>query len=348
LAGARQLAAEINRKRAAGIDVIAEKKRVQTTAAENTFGSAVLRFIEEHAKKHNRTWAATARMLGIVYSPKPTILPGSLCDVWGSRPLSDITDDDLFRLLEQCEKRGVPGWVSRRKGESPAVASLMHATLNKFFRWSIGRRLLRASPIERVQKPSTPRPRDRVLTDIEIGRFWAACGTLGEPFGPLCKILLLTGQRIGEVAGMTQSEFSSDGAVWTIPASRSKNKRTHVVPLPTMAQEILASVRRIAGKPGYIFTTTGRSPVSGFSKTKARLDVALGETPPWVLHDLRRTVATGMADLGTAPHIVEAVLNHVSGYRAGVAGVYNRAAYADEKRVALERWAAHIQTVVAS
>jgi integrase len=114
------------------------------------------------------------------------------------------------------------------------------------------------------------------------------------------------------------------------------------VPLSSVVNGVLAQVHHIDGALGYIFTTNGRTPVSGFSKMKSRLDAALGDVPPFVLHDLRRTCATGMAEVGIAPHIVEAVLNHVSGHSAGVAGVYNRAVYTDEKRAALERWARHI------
>lgn len=161
----------------------------------------------------------------------------------------------------------------------------------------------------------------------------------------LLKLLLLTGCRLNEVAGMTRTELSDDGATWNIPGSRTKNKRPHVVPLAHLAREPLNSVKPIAGEAGLVFTTTGRSPVSGWSKIKRRLDEAM-KIPPWRLHDLRRTTATGMAEIGIAPHIVEAALNHISGAKAGVAGTYNRAAYAEEKRAALERWALHVQGLV--
>lgn len=144
--------------------------------------------------------------------------------------------------------------------------------------------------------------------------------------------------------------------MWALPGERTKNRRPHIVPLPPAACDLLASVRVLAGKPGYVLTTTGRSPISGFSKIKRRLDAAMivaarkenddAAIPPWRLHDLRRTAATGMAEIGIAPHIVEAALNHISGAKAGVAGTYNRAAYAAEKKAALERWAAHVLGIV--
>ena len=138
---------------------------------------------------------------------------------------------------------------------------------------------------------------------------------------------------------MRKSELSDDRAIWTIPGTRTKNKLAHVVPLSPLASEILATVKPVEGD--FMFTTTGRSPVSGWSKLKARIDERAG-IRPWRLHDLRRTAATGMAEIGIPPHIVEAALNHVSGAKSGVAGTYNRAAYTNEKKAALERWAAHI------
>ena len=142
---------------------------------------------------------------------------------------------------------------------------------------------------------------------------------------------------------MRRDELSEDGSIWTIPGVRTKNHRAHVVPLPPLARSILATLEPVSSE--FAFSTTGRSPISGWARIKARLDDEM-QVPPWRLHDLRRTAATGMAEIGIAPHIVEAALNHVSGARAGVAGTYNRAAYAQEKRTALEVWAAHIGGIV--
>src|SRR5262249_49779687 len=154
-------------------------------------------------------------------------------------------------------------------------------------------------------------------------------------FGPMVKLLLLTGCRLREVSGMQRAELN--GATWTIPGSRTKNKRAHVVPLAPSVIKVIESAPVIEGCK-YVFSTNGRTPVSGFSKLKRRLDRAMGASS-WRLHDLRRTAATGMADIGIAPHVVEAALNHVSGAKASVAGIYNRAQYSDEKLDALRRWA---------
>jgi integrase len=129
-----------------------------------------------------------------------------------------------------------------------------------------------------------------------------------------------------------------------LPGSRTKNHKPHAIPLAPLAQEIIAGVPRI--ECPFVFTTDGRSPVSPGSKIKGRLDGLMGNPPHWRIHDLRRTAATGMAELGIAPHIVEAALNHISGAKAGVAGTYNRAAYLPERKAALERWAAHIAGLV--
>ena len=134
---------------------------------------------------------------------------------------------------------------------------------------------------------------------------------------------------------MRRSEISDDGEMWTIPGSRTKNHRPCVVPMTPLAKNLV-----VRGSADLVFTTNGTTPLSGWSRMKRRLDAAVGDG--WVLHDLRRTAATGMAEIGIAPHIIEAVLNHISGARAGVAGIYNRANYLPEKKAALARWAAHV------
>ncbi|MBR1276114.1 site-specific integrase [Bradyrhizobium sp. AUGA SZCCT0283] len=223
----------------------------------------------------------------------------------------------------------------------------MYAALSMMFAWLIQKRRLKQNPCVGVHRPEKPKARERVLTNDEIKKFWKATEKMSHPFGQLLKLLLLTGCRLNEVAGMRRSELSDEGQTWTIPGTRTKNKKTHIVPLPQMARDILASVKT---EGDLIFTTNGKTKVSGWSKTKRRLDAAM-KIKPWRLHDLRRTCATGMAEsppvgLGVAPHIVEACLNHISGAKAGVAGIYNLATYADEKTAALERWAEHVTNLL--
>lgn len=262
----------------------------------------------------------------------------------GEREIHTITRRDMTELFDAIVERG-----------SPITANRTFANTRAMFRWAKGAGYVAESPIDGMQMPAEENSRDRILDADEIALLWRATGDLGEPFGPLYRLLLLTGQRLREVAHMTESEIS--GNVWTIPGARAKNGEPHAVPLSRLAMETLKGVQRIAGKPGYIFTTNGEAPVSGFTKGKARLDKAMArlaaadagepvEIDPFVIHDLRRTAASGMAELRIAPHVCEAVLNHRSGTVSGVARVYNRHDYAEEKREALEAWANRIAAIV--
>ncbi len=355
LPAARQLAAEVHRRRALGHDVIADhaaaKHRHRSEVAEgaaNTFGALVRRFIDEHARPKTRRWRDTARLLGLRY-PKgegePSVIKGGLAERWADKPVREIDAHDVWSAIEKRV-----AWASRVSSDalmdpgSTRSRALLSA-LSTAFGWFAEHRLVDSNPCTSVHRPDAPRARDRVLSDPEIVKFWAACDeAVGEPFGQLLKLLLLTGSRLNEVTGMRRVELSEDGQTWTIPSGRTKNHRVHIVPLAPLARDILKSVKPIAGD--LVFTTTGgRTPVCVGSKIKNRLDAAMA-IPPWQLHDLRRSAATGMAELGIAPHIVEAALNHISGAKAGVAGTYNRAAYAPEKKIALERWAAHVQSLV--
>jgi integrase len=239
--------------------------------------------------------------------------------------------------------KGVPGLERRVDGPNESRAAAMFAALSKMFSWLVQQRRIGASPCVGVHRPPPPRSRDRVLTNSEIKAFWQAASLERSEFAAVLKLLLLLGQRLGEVRGMRCKELSEDGETWTIPSERTKNRRTHVVPLPPLARQIIDA----GGSGEFVFSTTGgRRPVAIGSRIKERLDTRMKTSAPWREHDLRRTCATGIAELGVQPHIVEAILNHVSGHRAGVAGIYNRAAYAAEKKAALELWAAHVERIV--
>jgi integrase len=185
-----------------------------------------------------------------------------------------------------------------------------------------------------------------VLTDDELKSFWRATEQLGFPFGRAFQLMALTGQRRGEVASMRWSQVNIDQAVWTIPAHVAKNGRAHEVPLSPATLEIIEALPRFVGSD-FVLTTTGTTPISGFGRAKDRLDFTM-ESDEWRLHDLRRTAASGMARIGVAPHVIEKVLNHVSGEISGVAAVYNRHGYDAEKREALERWAKHLSNLKSS
>ncbi|MDP5306379.1 tyrosine-type recombinase/integrase [Paracoccus spongiarum] len=259
-----------------------------------------------------------------------------IMDKWGDRDIHSITKRDVIDVLDGIVDRG-----------SPVTANRLRAHLNTLFNWAKGRDIIEVNAMDGVRPPAPEKPRNRVLTDDEIRLFWNACDGLGYPFGPIYRLLLLTGQRLREVAEMTWREI--DGDTWTLPEARSKNADEHTVPLSQDAQALLAGLPRIGGR--YVFTTTGNSPVSGFTRAKERVDKLMAEAsddpiPAFTIHDLRRTAATGMAGLRFPPHVVEAILNHRSGTRRGVAGVYNRHDYADEKRAALDAWARYVTQLV--
>jgi integrase len=215
--------------------------------------------------------------------------------------------------------------------------------------------VIQVSPCTLVSPPAPERSRDRVLDDHELRMVWRAADAEGWPFGPLIKLLLLTGQRVSEVGEMRWDEINKDQRLWTLPAERVKNGLRHEVPLSDPALAIIGTLPHIKTTKGYVFTTRRDAAVSGFSRTKDNLDATIagglpdGASPPdhWTFHDLRRTVASGMARLGIQLQVIEKILNHRSGSFRGIVGVYQRHSYSDEKRKALEVWAAFVQTVVA-
>jgi integrase len=228
--------------------------------------------------------------------------------------------------------------------------------LRTFFGWCVANDLVPADPTVGVHKPAKESPRDRVLTDDELRAFWQATETLrsnrkdGVDFGSLFRLLLLTAQRENEVAGMRWAEVDLQARTWMIPGARTKNGKPHTVHLSGLAMEVLAQVPQ-AADADLLFSGTGTTAASGFSRAKARLDSALpaalgAEPDAWVLHDLRRTATTGMARLGIAPHVADRVLNHTAGTIRGVAAIYNRFEYLDERKAALEAWGRFVETLV--
>jgi len=209
----------------------------------------------------------------------------------------------------------------------------------------VGRDLIEASPVTRVPKIDAERERERALDDDEIRRFWRGCDEIGWPFGPLLQLLLVTAQRRDEVGGMEWSEIDRDKRLWIIPRERAKSDRAIEAHLSSLAIEILASLTRIGAEPRFVFTTNEKRPVSGFSKAKARLDAKTG-IKDWVFHDLRRSATTAMARLGVAPHVADRILNHTGGSIRGVARVYNRYAYFDERKAALDLWGRYLEGLI--
>jgi integrase len=349
LAAARRLAGALKHQIATGQDPAANhqsEKRAIALSAENTFSAAAVDFILQHAKKRTRRWQGQARLLGLRESDGGglELVDKGLAARWRDRPLSEIDTDELFRLLEQVRFKGVPGLERRNEDASEARARHMHSVLSKMFAWLLEKRRVGQNPLAPLKRPSPPAARERVLDDREIAKLWRAAEQASKPFDAAIKLLLLTGGRLAEVSAMEVSELSEDLSMWSLPGSRTKNHRAHQVPLAPLAREIITKVERLDGCP-FMFSTTGRSAISGWSKVKARLDARAG-LGAWRLHDVRRSVASGLGELGFASDLIELVLNHVSGARAGVAGTYNRSVQMEARRTALETWAAHIEGLV--
>lgn len=289
--------------------------------ARLTLGEVIPQFIELYAKPRNRRWKPTERVL-------------TKFSVLRDKPIDEIKRGDVVKVLDEMMAAGMGTGTNRAL-----------AAIKKLFSWCVDRGTIEVNPVAALKSPAKETSRDRVLTSAEIIACWQAAENEGFPFEQFAKLVILTGQRRGEVAEMEWTEIDFERATWTIPAQRAKNAKQHVVPLAPLAVLLLESLPRFVGSD-FVFTTTGRSPISGFGRLKARLEKASG-ADDWRLHDIRRTVATNMAVLGIQPHVIESVLNHKSGIVSGVAAVYNRHAYAQEKREALTKWAEHVEALVA-
>jgi integrase len=370
LAGARKLAGEAALQVARGTDPAKHKKREQRQArlrAENaelldrdTVEAVARLFIEKYAKANTRetSWLETARLIGLKPDPEDhsklirTGSGGEVLSQWGHRTVHEITRRDVHDLLDAIVSRG-----------SPVTANRALAVIRKMFAWAASRDILTASPCVGINPPTAEKSRDRILSDEELRLVWHGAEIIGWPFGPLVQALILTVQRRDEVADMKRTELRPQDRLWVIPTERVKNGQEHEVPLSNLATVLFESLPEI-GKAGLVFTVTGETPVSGFSRAKMRMDVeilklqkaeatARGENPDkvqplpnWTLHDLRRTGASGMARLGIQLPVIEKVLNHTSGSFRGVVGVYQRHSYAEEKRKALDAWASFVQSTV--
>jgi len=271
----------------------------------------------------------------------------------GRKLLHEITDEDVSDVLNRIRERG-----------SEYQRTNTRAYLRTFFSWcmrvdNLGSDRLKANPAAETSRGKSV-SRDRVLSDLELVAVWYGTEALGWPFMPLIRLLVLSGQRRDEVGGIEWPELHD--SIWTIPAARAKNNQIHDVPLPPEAQVIIATVPHL-NSCSLLFSTTGTTPVSGFSKAKAKLDAATQAwldayaekhgrrriiLAPWRLHDLRRNVSTGLARMGYPQHVVEKLLNHRSGVTSGIAGVYNRYRYWEERKQALAAWTAHVTSLVAA
>jgi Arm DNA-binding domain len=224
LASARRLVAKLRHEIAQGRDPGAahlNAKRCASTGDAKTFGGAARDFIEQHAMRNVRRWQEQSRLLGL----QPTadglkVIRGGLADSWSDKPIGEISGDDIFRIVDRTRERGALGLKRRAEGLTESRARAMYSCLSKMFAWLIEHRRIAANPCAAVHRPETPAARDRVLDDAEIVKFWRATDNVGAPFGTYFKVLLLTGCRLNEVAGMRRSEM--EGTNWNIPGGRTK------------------------------------------------------------------------------------------------------------------------------
>jgi integrase len=324
---------------AQGINPKAKKEaEIQAKAekAANTFKAVGERFMRQHVER---------RLAENTHREYRRVLFGTDTAKWANRPVTSITRADVRAVLDAMVERA-----------SPSAANNTLAYLQKFFNWCAEKDLIDTPPTDRMKAPAPKTIGERTLAEGEIIKVWHAFDADGGTFRDLFKLLLLTGQRRSEVGGMSRAELvglNGGQPTWEIPSARTKNNRPHVVPLAPAVVAIINAIPSV-GTGDLLFTTTGNTPISGFSRAKERVDAwiakerekaGIAPMPEWTLHDLRRTMVTMMNErLGIAPHIVEACVNHISGgAKAGVAGVYNKALYLTERREALAAWATFVK-----
>jgi len=351
LKAARALARKALEQVAHGTDPAATKIRARHLAGDRgtDFPAVVSEFLDRFlTRKKQRPRPRTLQQLawvlgvehdGVAWTPRK----GGLADRWRHKKIAEITKGDILAILDGELARGVP-----------VLANRTRAILRWLFSWCLRRDLVAVNPVAAVDPPAAEKKRDRVLDDSELRLFWQATGE-NRLLGPMWRLLALTGQRRDEARLMTWAELDLSACIWTIPAPRTKNGREHVVPLSGAALEILSKQPRIKGKRGLIFTTNGETGLGGLSGAKARLDARMlalakeanptAQIPGWVVHDLRRTAATGMAKLGVTIPVIEKILGHTSGVFAGIVGVYQRHDFLPEMRVALDAWGRHVETI---
>jgi integrase len=297
-------------------------KAAQREADKSTFAAVVEDFLEaKDGTIRQRSYAETKRYLtGPYFKPLHAM------------PFDQVARRDVgARLLA----------VAREHGRTAAARA--RSAISELYAWGMGQGLSGSNPVIGTNKPKVAKPRDRVLSDQELAAIWREAGD-GD-FGRIVKLLILTGQRRTEVGGMGWQEVDFDKATWTLPARRAKNGHQHVLPLGDMALELIANTPRMVGGE-HLFGARSNG-FTTWNHSKRAIDTRLrDEVGTWRLHDLRRTFATRLCDLGTAPHVVEQILNHRSGHRGGIVGVYNHSRYEREVKAAIALWDAHVGELI--
>jgi integrase len=316
---ARVAAQKVFAAKLAGRDPAAEKREAKRRIVADRVEDLLEAFIAQRLSQ-NRSAAEISRLLRREVG-KP----------WAGRSIHEIGKRDVVEVISAIEQRG-----------APAAANKTLKSIKTFLRWCVGRAILDQSPAEGVPLPAREVARDRVLNDQELGQVILAARKIGGSYRGIVELLALTGQRREEVARLQWEELDLAQRIWTLPRTRTKNAKLHVVHL---SEQSMAVLRRLDRRGPYVFSPVGNKPFQTFSKAKRLLDQLSGVTG-WRLHDLRRTCVSGMARLGVAPHVADKILNHHSGTISGVAAVYQRHEFIAERRAALDLWGTHVSELV--
>jgi integrase len=314
MAGQRVFAAKLE-----GRDPAAEKREAKRRIIADRIEDLLETYIAQRLSQ-NRSGGKVARLLR-----------REVGSAWGGRSIHEICKRDVIELVSAVEQRG-----------APVAANQTLKSIKTFLRWCVGRAVLDLSPAENVPLPSKEIARDRILTDDELTRVILAARQTGGAYGGIVELLALTGQRREEVARLQWQELDLAQRIWTLPKSRTKNAKAHVVHL---SEQSMAVLKRQQQAGLYVFSRLGTKPFQEFSRAKRLLDQLSGVTG-WRLHDLRRTCVSGMARLGIAPHVADKVLNHQAGTISGVAAVYQRHDFLTERLEALDLWGAHVDRLL--
>ena len=312
---ARVAAQKVVAAKLEGRDPAAEKREAKRRVVADRVEDLLDSFIAQRLSQ-NRSAGEVSRLLR-----------REIGKAWTGKSIHDITKRDVVEVISAIELRG-----------APVAANKTLKSIKTFLRWCVGRAVLDQSPAEGVPLPAKEVARDRVLDDQELAQVILAARKVGGPYGGIVELLALTGQRREEVGRLSWGELHLEQRIWTIPKSRTKNGKAHVVHLSEQSIDVLKRAHR---RGLLVFSPLGTKPFQEFSRAKSVLDQLSGVSG-WRLHDLRRTCVSGMARLGVAPHVADKVLNHQSGTISGVAAVYQRHEFLPERQAALDLWGAHI------
>jgi integrase len=321
---AREAARKVLAKVALGHDPQAEKEAKRQQAART-----VRSVIDSYLDAKRPELRPTSHRITKLY------LTGSYFRPLHSLAVTAVTRTDVAACIRAIAR-----------DRSTATAAAARRALSGFFCWAIADGVMgdAANPVDGSHRPADPSPRDHVISDPELVAIWRACDG-DDDFGKIIRLLILLGSRRQEIGGMRWSELDLDTGTWSLPRERSKNRRSHTLHLPPAALSIIESVPRRARN--HLFGNHADDGFTSWNIAKKGIDRRLGSNvKPWRIHDVRRSVATGMANIGVEPHHIEAVLNHFGGHRAGTHGIYNRSSYERAVKSALARWSEHLLALV--